>query len=51
MEKRRFGRSGHESTVAIFGAAAFFDISHALPSLEISGGRVPNFVGMGVCLA
>ena len=27
MEKRRFGRSGHESTVAIFGAAAFFDIS------------------------
>lgn len=27
MEKRRFGRSGHESTIAIFGAAAFFDIS------------------------
>jgi len=27
MEKRRFGRTGHESTVAIFGAAAFFDIS------------------------
>jgi len=27
MEKRRFGRTGHESTVAIFGAAAFFEIS------------------------
>ena len=27
MEKRRFGRSGHESSIAIFGAAAFFDIS------------------------
>ncbi len=27
MEKRKFGRTGHESTVAIFGAAAFFDIS------------------------
>jgi aryl-alcohol dehydrogenase-like predicted oxidoreductase len=27
MEKRRFGRSGHESSIAILGAAAFFDIS------------------------
>ena len=27
MEKRKFGRTGHESAVAIFGAAAFFDIS------------------------
>ena len=27
MEKRRFGRSGHMSTVAIFGAAAFYQIS------------------------
>jgi aryl-alcohol dehydrogenase-like predicted oxidoreductase len=27
MEKRRFGRSGHMSTVAIFGAAAFWEIS------------------------
>ena len=27
MEKRRFGRTGHESTVAIFGAAAFFDVT------------------------
>lgn len=26
MEKRRFGRSGHRSTVAIFGAAALWDI-------------------------
>ncbi|MBN8580473.1 MAG: aldo/keto reductase [Anaerolineae bacterium] len=26
MEKRRFGRTGHESTVAIFGAAAFWQI-------------------------
>jgi aryl-alcohol dehydrogenase-like predicted oxidoreductase len=26
MEKRRFGRSGHMSTLAIFGAAAFWDI-------------------------
>lgn len=29
MEKRRFGRTGHESTVAIFGAAAFWEISQA----------------------
>lgn len=27
MEKRRFGRSGHMSTLAIFGAAAFWEIS------------------------
>jgi aryl-alcohol dehydrogenase-like predicted oxidoreductase len=27
METRRFGRSGHQSTVAIFGAAAFWEIS------------------------
>ena len=27
MEKRRFGRSGHMSTVAVFGAAAFYQIS------------------------
>ena len=27
METRRFGRTGHMSTVAIFGAAAFFEIS------------------------
>ena len=27
MDKRRFGRSGHMSTVAIFGAAAFYQIS------------------------
>jgi aryl-alcohol dehydrogenase-like predicted oxidoreductase len=27
METRRFGRTGHMSTVAIFGAAAFMDIS------------------------
>ena len=27
MKKRRFGRTGHESSIAIFGAAAFFDIS------------------------
>ena len=29
METRRFGRSGHLSTVAIFGAAAFWEISQA----------------------
>jgi aryl-alcohol dehydrogenase-like predicted oxidoreductase len=29
METRRFGRTGHMSTVAIFGAAAFGDISQA----------------------
>jgi aryl-alcohol dehydrogenase-like predicted oxidoreductase len=29
MEKRRFGRSGHMSTVAIFGAAAFWDVTQA----------------------
>jgi aryl-alcohol dehydrogenase-like predicted oxidoreductase len=29
MQKRRFGRTGHFSTVAIFGAAAFWDISQA----------------------
>ena len=27
MDKRRFGRSGHASTVAIFGGAAFWEIS------------------------
>jgi aryl-alcohol dehydrogenase-like predicted oxidoreductase len=27
MEKRRFGRTGHMSTIAIFGAAAFFDVT------------------------
>lgn len=27
MKKRRFGRTNHESTVAIFGAAAFYKIS------------------------
>jgi aryl-alcohol dehydrogenase-like predicted oxidoreductase len=27
MQKRRFGRTGHMSTVAIFGAAAFWEIS------------------------
>jgi aryl-alcohol dehydrogenase-like predicted oxidoreductase len=29
METRRFGRSGHLSTVAIFGAAAFWDVEQA----------------------
>src|SRR3990172_3783171 len=29
METRRFGRTGHMSTVAIFGAAAFGQISQA----------------------
>lgn len=29
MEHRRFGRTGHMSTVAIFGAAAFWEISQA----------------------
>src|SRR5512138_1560161 len=29
METRRFGRTGHMSTIAIFGAAAFFEISQA----------------------
>lgn len=29
METRRFGRTGHESTVAIFGAAAFWEIEQA----------------------
>ncbi|MGB8252729.1 MAG: aldo/keto reductase [Anaerolineaceae bacterium] len=27
MEKRRFGRTNHESTLAIFGSAAFYEIS------------------------
>ena len=27
MEKRRFGRSGHMSTVAIFGGATFWDVT------------------------
>jgi aryl-alcohol dehydrogenase-like predicted oxidoreductase len=27
METRRFGRTNHESTLAIFGAAAFYDVS------------------------
>ena len=29
MQTRRFGRTGHQSTVAIFGAAAFWEISQA----------------------
>jgi aryl-alcohol dehydrogenase-like predicted oxidoreductase len=29
METRRFGRTGHMSTVAIFGAAAFWEVSQA----------------------
>ena len=29
MEKRRFGRTGHMSTVAIFGGAAFWDVDQA----------------------
>ena len=29
MEKRRFGRTGHDSTIAIFGAAAFYDVTQA----------------------
>ena len=29
METRRFGRTGHLSTIAIFGGAAFFEISQA----------------------
>ena len=29
METRRFGRTGHNSTIAIFGAAAFWEISQA----------------------
>ncbi len=29
MERRRFGRTGHLSTVAIFGAAAFWDVDQA----------------------
>ncbi len=30
MEKRRFGRTGHMSTVAIFGAAAFYEVTQAV---------------------
>jgi predicted aldo/keto reductase-like oxidoreductase len=29
MEKRRLGRTGHLSTVAIFGAAAFWDVDQS----------------------
>ncbi|MDH4138728.1 MAG: aldo/keto reductase [Anaerolineae bacterium] len=29
MEKRRFGRTGHMSTVAIFGAASFWEVTQA----------------------
>jgi aryl-alcohol dehydrogenase-like predicted oxidoreductase len=29
MERRRFGRTGHETSVAIFGAAAFWEVSQA----------------------
>ena len=29
MEKRRFGRTDHQSTIGIFGAAAFYEISQA----------------------
>ena len=39
MEKRRFGRTGHMSTVVIFGAAAFNEISQAKAdeALELVG--------------
>jgi aryl-alcohol dehydrogenase-like predicted oxidoreductase len=30
MEKRRFGRTGHMSTVAIFGAAALWDVPQSV---------------------
>jgi aryl-alcohol dehydrogenase-like predicted oxidoreductase len=33
METRRFGRTGHMSTVAIFGAAAFYQISQEVADL------------------
>jgi len=29
MGKRRFGRTDHHSTIAIFGTAAFYEISQA----------------------
>ena len=29
MQTRRFGRTGHESTVAILGAAAFSEVTQA----------------------
>ena len=29
METRRFGRTGHMSTVAVFGAAAFWEVDQA----------------------
>jgi aryl-alcohol dehydrogenase-like predicted oxidoreductase len=29
VERRRFGRTGHRSTIAIFGAAAFWDVTQA----------------------
>lgn len=43
MEKRRFGRTGHMSTVAIFGAAAFWDVE------QIDADRVmESVIGAGL---
>jgi aryl-alcohol dehydrogenase-like predicted oxidoreductase len=42
MEQRRFGRTGHMSTVAIFGAAAFWEVTQeradAAMSLVVAAG-------------
>lgn len=35
MEKRRFGRSGHMSTVAIFGAAALWDVPQSAADMAM----------------
>lgn len=43
MEKRRFGRTGHMSTVAIFGAAAFWEVSQ-----EVADNAMRQVIAAGV---
>ncbi len=43
MEKRRFGRTGHLSTVAIFGGAAFWDVTQ-----DIADAAMERVIAAGV---
>ncbi len=43
MEKRRFGRTGHMSTVAIFGAAAFYDVTQ-----DVADAAMEQVIAAGV---
>ena len=43
MEKRRFGRTGHMSTVAIFGSAAFYDVTQ-----DVADAAMDQVIAAGV---